>query len=213
VDVTIADFVADVRAPTPSAAALVAVPDKQSWLESLAQLEQRFAGAVGRALRTQGLAVGALARRLQISHPGARLSQHAQRLDDLEQRLRLSLRAAVLARQQRLENLSTRLWRENPRHRLEALCAHAAALRQRLVTTFAGSLNALEQRLALASRTLDAVSPLATLGRGFAVVSRVADGTLLRDAAQAPAGTEIEARLARGRVRAQVTRQIKEDDD
>jgi exodeoxyribonuclease VII large subunit len=213
VDVTIADFVADVRAPTPSAAALVAVPDKQSWLESLAQLEQRFAGAVGRALRTQALAVGALAQRLQISHPGARLAQHAQRLDDLEQRLRLSLRAAVLARQQRLENLSTRLWRENPRHRLEALCAHAAALRQRLVTSFAGSLNALEQRLALASRTLDAVSPLATLGRGFAVVSRVADGTLLRDAAQAPAGTEIEARLARGRVRAQVTRQIKDHDD
>ena len=213
VDVTIADFVADVRAPTPSAAALIAVPDKQSWLESLAQLEQRFAGAVGRALRAQGLAVGALAQRLQISHPGARLAQQAQRLDDLEQRLRLSLRAAVLARQQRLENLSTRLWRENPRHRLEALCAHAAVLRQRLVTTFAGSLNALEQRLALASRTLDAVSPLATLGRGFAVVSRVADGTLLRDAAQAPAGTEIEARLARGRVRAQVTRQIKDDDD
>ena len=213
VDVTIADFVADVRAPTPSAAALIAVPDKQSWLESLAQLEQRFAGAVGRSLRAQALAVGALAQRLQISHPGARLAQHAQRLDDLEQRLRLSLRASVLARRQRLENLSTRLWRENPRHRLEALCAHAAALRQRLVTTFAGNLNGFEQRLALASRTLDAVSPLATLGRGFAVVSRVADGTLLRDAAQAPAGTEIEARLARGRVRAQVTRQIQDDDD
>jgi exodeoxyribonuclease VII large subunit len=213
VDVTIADFVADLRAPTPSAAALAAVPDKQSWLETLAQLEQRFAGAMGRALRTQTLAVGALAQRLQISHPGARLAQHAQRLDDLEQRLRLSLRASVLARQQRLGHLSTRLWRENPRHRLEALCAHAAALRQRLVTTFAGRLNGFEQRLALASRTLDAVSPLATLGRGFAVVSRVADGTLLRDASQAPAGTEIEARLARGRVRAQVTRPIEDRDD
>ena len=70
------------------------------------------------------------------------------------------------------------------------------------MTAFSGSLNALEQRLALASRTLDAVSPLATLGRGFAVVSRVDDGALLRDAAQAPAGTEIEARLAKGRLRA-----------
>ncbi len=102
--------------------------------------------------------------------------------------MRLALRATVSSRQQRLETFSTRLWRENPRHRLEALCAHAAALRQRLVTAFSGSLNALEQRLALASRTLDAVSPLATLGRGFAVVSRVADGALLRDAAQAPVG-------------------------
>ena len=111
---------------------------------------------------------------------------------------------ASLRQQQRLETLSTRLWRENPRHRLEALCAHAAALRQRLVTAFSGRLNALEQRLALASRTLDAVSPLATLGRGFAVVSRVDDGALLRDAATAPPGTEIEARLAKGRLRAPV---------
>ena len=98
VDVTIADFVADLRAPTPSAAALAAVPDKQSWLETLALLEQRFAGAMGRALRARALAFGALAQRLQISHPGARLAQHAQRLDDLELRMRLALRAAVLAR-------------------------------------------------------------------------------------------------------------------
>jgi exodeoxyribonuclease VII large subunit len=168
---------------------------------------------MGRALRAQGLAVGALAQRLQISHPGAKLVQHAQRLDDLEQRMRLALRASVGARQQRLETLSTRLWRENPRHRLEALCAQAAALRQRLVAAFGGSLNALELRLALASRTLDAVSPLATLGRGFAVVSRADDGSLLRDAAQAPAGTEIEARLARGRLRATVISATKDRDD
>jgi exodeoxyribonuclease VII large subunit len=204
VDVTIADFVADWRAPTPSAAALAAVPDKQAWLETLAQLERRFAGAMGRALRTQGLALAALAQRLQISHPGAKLAQHAQRLDDLELRMKLALRASVSAQQQRLESLGTRLWRENPRHRLEVLCAHAAALRQRLVTSVGRSLNAFEQRLALASRTLDAVSPLATLGRGFAVVSRCDDGVLLRDAAQAPAGTEIEARLAKGRLRAKV---------
>jgi exodeoxyribonuclease VII large subunit len=213
VDVTITDFVADVRAPTPSAAALATVPDKRSWLEVLAQLEQRFAGAVGRALRAQSLNLAALAQRLQISHPGAKLAQHAQRLDDLELRMRLALRAAVSARQQQLETFSTRLWRENPRHRLEALCAHAAALRQRLVTTIAGNLNALEQRLALASRTLDAVSPLATLGRGFAVVSRAEDGSLLRDAAQAPPGTEIEARLARGRLRAKVVSSSGNDDD
>jgi len=213
VDVTIADFVADLRAPTPSAAALAAVPDKQTWLEALAQLEQRFAGAIGRALRRQLLAVNTLVQRLQISHPGARLAQHAQRLDDLELRMRLALRATVSSKQQQLETFSTRLWRENPRHRLEVLCAHAAALRQRLVTAFSGSLIAREQRLALASRTLDAVSPLATLGRGFAVVSRVADGALLLDAAQVPVGEEIEARLAKGRLRAQVVSTIKDEDD
>ena len=205
VDVTIADFVADMRAPTPSAAALVTTPDKSTWLESLSLMATRFGGAMGRYLRAHGLNLGALTQRLQVSHPGVKLAQHAQRLDDLEQRLRLSLRSTVLKDRERLQVLSTRLWRENPRHRLEALCAHAAALRQRLGAAIGTSLGSLDQRLALASRTLDAVSPLATLGRGFAVVTRADDGSLLRDAALAPEGTEIEARLSKGRLRARVT--------
>jgi exodeoxyribonuclease VII large subunit len=198
VDVTIADFVADWRAPTPSAAALAAVPDRAAWLENLRQLENRLAGALGRALRQKMLAFRTLAQRLQRSHPGARLAQHTQRLDDLDLRLRSALRSALLHQGQRLENLATRLWRENPRHRLEALCSRAAALRQRLVSALAGSLNA------LAARTLDAVSPLATLARGFAVVRRVDDGAVLRDASQAPPGTEIEALLSKGSLRATV---------
>jgi exodeoxyribonuclease VII large subunit len=213
VDVTIADFVADVRAPTPSAAALAAVPDRAAWLEALTLFQARFGGAMARYLRAHALALDSIVRRLQISHPGARLAQHAQRLDDLELRMKLALRAAVNTRQQRLETFASRLWRENPRHRLAALCARGDALRQRLVAALAGQLGSLEQRLALAGRTLDAVSPLATLGRGFAVVRRATDGALLRDAADAPAGTEIEARLAKGRLRATVTGTEKEDHD
>jgi exodeoxyribonuclease VII large subunit len=213
VDVTIADFVADLRAPTPSAAALAAVPDKRTWLDALVALETRFGAAMARQLRALHLASAAVAQRLQIQHPGARLAQHAQRLDDLDQRLRLALGASVVRRRHALETLGARLWRENPRHRLEALCSRAAALRQRLAANMQTTLQSLEQRLALACRTLDAVSPLATLGRGFAVVSRAADGLLLRDAADAPIGTEIEARLARGRLRARVTDHEKDSDD
>jgi exodeoxyribonuclease VII large subunit len=212
VDVTIADFVADLRAPTPSAAALAAVPDRAAWLDGLRQLEVRFAGAMGRLLRARTLALTAAAQRLQVSHPGARLAQHVQRLDDLDLRFRSALRGTLLHERQRLENLATRLWRENPRHRLEVLCARAAALRQRLATALASSLTAWQQRLALAARTLDAVSPLATLERGFAVVSRADDGVVLRDASQVAAGTEIDARLSKGRLRAIVQRQLKDDE-
>ncbi len=213
VDVTIADFVADLRAPTPSAAALAATPDKSTWLESLALMNSRFGGAMGRYLRARAQSLDTLAQRMQVSHPGARLQQHAQRLDDLELRLRLALRAGVMEKRQRLDTATTRLWRENPRHRLEALRSHAATLRQRLSTAISARLGTLDQRLALASRTLDAVSPLATLGRGFAVVSRADDGSLLRDASQAPVGTEIEARLSKGKLRARVTAHPGDQDD
>jgi exodeoxyribonuclease VII large subunit len=167
---------------------------------------------MSRYLRAQLQNLGGLAQRMQVSHPGARLQQHVQRLDDLDQRLRLALRASVAGNRQRLDTLSTRLWRENPRHRLEALRAHAASLHQRLTATIRATLTGLEQRLALAGRTLDAVSPLATLGRGFAVVTRVDDGALLRDASHVPVGTEIEARLSKGRLRARVTSTRKDDD-
>jgi exodeoxyribonuclease VII large subunit len=212
VDVTIADFVADLRAPTPSAAALAAVPDRAAWLETMRQLRNRAAGAMGRLLRARMLALGAAAQRLQVSHPGVRLAQNAQRLDDLDLRLRSAMRGTLLSDQRRLETVSARLWRENPRHRLEVLCARAATLRQRLLTVFDGSLRTFEQRLALAARTLHAVSPLATLDRGFAVVSRADDGSLLRDSAHAPPGTVIEARLSKGRLHAVVSTRLKDDE-
>jgi exodeoxyribonuclease VII large subunit len=73
-------------------------------------------------------------------------------------------------------------------------------------------LRTFEQRLALAARTLHAVSPLATLDRGFAVVSRADDGSLLRDSAHAPPGTVIEARLSKGRLHAVVSTRLKDDE-
>ena len=156
IDFTIADFVADVRAPTPSGAAQLVVPDRQSLLAQLLTLRERLRLAVSRQLTHGGQAYTHLLRRLNQAHPGSRLAQQAQKLDDLEQRL-------IYAWQKQATRLA--------------------------------------QRLALASRGLNTVSPLATLQRGFAIVTD-AGGAVVTDAADLKAGDEIEARLAKGSVAA-----------
>ncbi len=91
-DVTIADFAADVRAPTPTAAAQLVVPDRHVWLQRLAQLAARFGNAARRQLQEASARLRAQRERLQRAHPGARLAQHAQRVDELELRLQRAIR-------------------------------------------------------------------------------------------------------------------------
>jgi exodeoxyribonuclease VII large subunit len=182
IDFTIADFVADVRAPTPSGAAELVAPDTGAWLHRLTQLHRRFSAGMRRtiavdAARLQTLSqrlhrsvrirlsqeaayLRALGHRLQQAHPGVRLSQYDQRLHELEQRLQRAIRVHL---------------------------AHQSA------------------RLDGAVRALQTVSPLATLGRGFAVITRSADGALITSAEQLAVGEDFDAQLARGSVRAKVT--------
>ncbi len=87
IDFTIADFVADVRAPTPSGAAELVVPDRREWLAVLKRIAERLEVAMRRELRAFSARSDAARLRLQLAHPGTRLTQQAQRLDDLEQRL------------------------------------------------------------------------------------------------------------------------------
>jgi exodeoxyribonuclease VII large subunit len=159
IDFTIADFVADLRAPTPSAAAELVVPDGSVWQQKLSQLSARFAAGMRRQLQHEHTRFAALLRRLQQAHPGARLSHYSQRLDELDGRLLFALQAR--------------------------LAAHGA-------------------RLESAVRALQGVSPLATLGRGFAVITRSADGALVTSAEQLSVGETFDAALAQGSLHAAV---------
>lgn len=204
IDFTIADFAADLRAPTPSGAAELVVPDGEEWRRALTRLDARFMQAIRRQLRDDADRVTALQRRLALAHPGQRLRQQAQRLDDLEQRLGSRVQLSLARRRHALQTLSARLARVSPQLALQARARRHALLDARLHASLARHLGALQQRLALAARTLDAVSPLATLERGFAIVTRQSDGALLREASTVNENDLIEARLARGRVQARV---------
>jgi len=202
-DFTIADFVADLRAPTPSAAAELVVPDREEWLRSVANSLARLITAMRRALAERNESLDWRVKRLQQLHPAARLAQRAQRLDELEQRMALAVRRELSGRGHRLSARRADLARHSPVARLAALGQRATLLSARLAAAARARLAVAQGRGEIAARALHAVSPLATLARGYAIV-QVVDGPIVTDAAQAPPGTDIEARLAKGTLRARV---------
>ena len=203
VDFTIADFVADERAPTPSGAAERVVPDRAEWLRSLEATDRRLALAARRRLSDARHALSLREQHLSRVHPGTVLRQHAQRLDELEGRLRRAGRAGLDRARGRLTAAQSLLTRASPALRVAALKLRLSAACRGLAHGVRGSLVAQRRRFELAARALDAVSPLATLDRGYAIVAD-ASGRVLQDAAMLRPGDRITARLARGRVTAQV---------
>ena len=203
IDFTIADFSADVRAPTPSAAAELAVPDAVEWLNRLAQSAARLQRAVRRRLQAHNERLQWLRGRAALVSPSARISSHAQRLDGLEQSLLRALRRRLVEHRERLRWLGGRAALVNPSVRLTQQVLRLENLHQRLQAAGLELTNGARQRLLSLIRTLHAVSPLATLERGYAIVA-IAGGAVLRDAAAAPPGTVIEARLAHGSLIAKV---------
>jgi exodeoxyribonuclease VII large subunit len=248
VDFTIADFAADVRAPTPSAAAELVVPDAAEWLDAFVQLGARLERGMRRRVGDHREKLRWLTGRSALVSPAAKLTQQAQRLDELEQSMWRALhrqlvtarervrwltgRAAMvnpsarLARQlldlqnlqQRLDRAwrqfvgarrsavseaQGRLWQASPVGQVRRIAARHEALMARLQAAVLAELRRARERWLPLARTLNAVSPLATLERGYAIVSTESGG-ILRNAAQAPPGTIIEARLGVGRLRAKV---------
>jgi len=203
VDFTIADLVADERAPTPSGAAERVVPDRAEWLRALGATARRLSLAVRRRLTDQRQALQLREQRLARAHPGAVLRQHAQRLDELDARLRLALRTRLARDRARHEAARALLLRASPALRVAALSQRLEAVRHGLAAAAQGRVSEGRRRFELAARTLHTISPLATLDRGYAIVTDP-DGTLLRDSADLRPGAQVAARLARGRFTAQV---------
>ena len=198
-DFTIADFAADVRAPTPSAAAELAVPDIQGIFQTLSGLEQRGSRALryriatlGRRMLEAGLERGAASVR-------RRLAESRQRLDDAERTLRSAAaarlhtaRERLAAQDRKLAARDLRVGLARQRQRLESLAQRPAPLQLR-------RLERLAARLAALDGSLGALSPLAILERGYAIV-RTEAGELVRDNRQAAPGDRLGVRLHRGRL-------------
>ena len=204
IDFTIADFVADVRAPTPSGAAELAVPDQAQWTARIETLGERLSRVAGQRLADPANRLAAFDHRLQRSHPGVQLRHSAQRLDELETRFRLALRQLLEERRSRLSESAARLRGASPAERIKSLDERLGFLFRSLARAAHNTLHRRRERLLLARRTLESVSPIATLQRGYAIVTGRETGAILTDAGAAPPGAAIEIRLARGELSATV---------
>jgi exodeoxyribonuclease VII large subunit len=210
VDVTIADFVADERASTPSAAAERVAPDRTEWLRTLATTGERLSRAMRRRIHDWRQAVVVQEQRLARVHPGVMLRQRAQRIDELEGRLRLAARARLDRARSRLAGNHALLLRASPALRVAALALRLGSARRALASAARRRIGECRQRFELAARTLHTASPLATLERGYAIVSD-ASGRVAQDAAALRPGDRVTARLARGRIAAEVVEALPDD--
>jgi len=208
IDFTIADFVADLRAPTPSGAAELVSPDRAEWQQRFTQLQSRLQAATQQQLSKGQQRLEWLSKRLQQQHPGQQLRQQAQRLDELEQRLQRNLQQGLQLRRNELAHVATRLQQHNPQHRIQQFTSTQQQLTARLQRAIQQQLQQRQQQLQGVTRALDAVSPLATLGRGFSITRNHPDGRVLRDAKDAAIGDTIETKLAQGRLLCAVTKTI-----
>ena len=199
-DFSIADFVADLRAPTPSAAAELATPDQAALRETFERGGRQLQRRMRDRLQRDSQRLDHLGHRLHQRHPASRLAEQRRRLQTLDAAARRAVRRSLEARLQRLRTLSARLAAHRPERRIAELAARLASARRALDRLTLGAVHTRRQQLGDLARTLHAVSPLAVIGRGYAVLTSPATGTVVSSVQQADAGDRITARLQDGRL-------------
>lgn len=204
VDTTIADYAADLRAPTPSAAAELVCPDLNVWHNRLKTLQDRLFAQSQHTLITRQQYLTMLSQRLQRLHPERRLQEHSQRLDEIEQRLRRSARWRQQHRNDALQRLCLRLDNAGPRNEIKNRASSLVHLQAQMCGAIRARLERDTARWTIAGRGLHAVSPLNTLERGYAIASD-ADGQVLTSAANTQAGEYLKLTLRQGQIDCAVT--------
>lgn len=194
-DFTIADFVADVRAPTPSAAAELLSPNTTEILQILRGFENALTQKIRQKIRHETVLFESAQKRLK--HPARRLQEMAQRLDEMDARLKRAVQARRQRTQDKFANLSRRLQLQTPHPNVLRLREKLAALQQRMERSVQLNQVSSEQRFKLLVGRLEAISPLATLARGYSMTQKM-DGGIVRSDNDVKAGDLIRTRLQEG---------------
>ena len=203
VDFTIADFVADHRAPTPTGAAEYITPDRyeinkqlDNYARALTQLMQGKLTALTHMLKANSN---------KLVHPGKRLQDNSQRLDELSMRLQTNTLRIVQQKNQQTSNLYKRLQSQSPEQRVKYALQQIAQFRQRLQTASESKLKELNTNFKRMTATLNALSPLATLDRGYAIVIDK-NNKVVQDCSTININDEVTSRISNGSFQSKVTK-------
>ncbi|HEY5716117.1 MAG TPA: exodeoxyribonuclease VII large subunit, partial [Psychromonas sp.] len=203
IDVTIADFVADVRAATPSAAAELVSQNKAFHQTQLDTLTNRIKQAMVARLQVKAHQHALLKEKLLNLHPKHKLQQQTLQLDELSLRLQHAILAAMNSAKEQTQRLQSGLFQHSPERIISVEQQKQKQLQHRLEHAMQANLNQQSSLLQNRITQLNAVSPLATLARGYAIV-KDHNGRITSDASTLQAGDKIEIRLHKGEFKAQV---------
>ena len=203
-DFSLSDFAADLRAPTPSVAAELLVPDQRDLALRVRRLAQRLQQLQVHAMSQAMQRADRAALRLQAHSPQARLNLLKHRQEAAFARLHATWQQQQERRAARLRHAATVLRSTQPQRRLSALAEKLATLAPRAHAAMARQLQRDTLRLRGIARSLEAVSPLATVARGYSILTKLEDGALVRCAEQVKPGEQLRARLAEGELQLRV---------
>ncbi len=199
VDITIADFVADVRAATPSQAAELVSQDTQRWFDALNQYERRLRQGMQQLQSNAQHRIEQLTAKLIQNHPKYTLQQQAQYLDQLTMRLQKEMTAHLNQSVNRVTHAQQTLMRCNPKHRIDLQQSHLHNLATRLNQAQINTMSNAQTELKRLAGLLNSVSPLATLSRGYSITKH--SNEIIVDPSQVQSGDEITTQLKQGEIR------------
>ena len=210
VDFTIADFVADLRAPTPSAAAEIVTPDRTDLLQFLARNKQQILRFMQQKLRANLQQLGWMQKHLSQQHPKRRLTEKMQQLDFYELNLVQLQNRLINKLQSSAKEADRQLHKQTPLYRITSLQHQMHLCQQQLNNLALSHMHQYHTKLANAAAKLDALSPLATLKRGYAIAT-TPDHHVLNEVSKIKVGDEIRVRLARGSLECVVEKVLTSD--
>ncbi|OUU79744.1 MAG: exodeoxyribonuclease VII large subunit [Gammaproteobacteria bacterium TMED78] len=204
VDSTIADFVADKRAPTPSGAAELITPESKDLIHFINNQSKILSKIIKIKLNMINTFYSNLVHRLKRGYPGYQIRQFSQRIDDLENRSRVGILNKLEINLRRIDKAISNLKNISPKKNILRLKENFKWINNSLHKSILEILNKKSTRIKLAEKTLKTVSPLATLDRGYAIVSSTKDNTIVTNSNHLSIGSDINLILSKGEITAKV---------